>query len=305
MPRNDERDTDLHRLAEDIGALAHAVGAPCDPGIVNHTLDTFQRGFRGCPVELRTTTVKPGKTGTELSFRYVDPRGSHDPYQIAVDSGALRPSGRPVDLLLPELQRRFRIFGYGVDAGASTGLEKIWPLFDQPRALEEALTVTSLPPSVARSEPWLRRHRLTRVNIIAADYRHASTNLYFPSHRLFDSPDALRMMITELGFPAPTSEILRYDTRALITNVSYSWRTDSVERLCFYSVAHTVADLPGDAPLLRAAIAGAPAHVQKNMFIVGSTYGRDGGYTKLELDYTGTSVPLFQRWVEKQSARSP
>lgn len=301
MPRPDAHTTDLQRLAADIEAFAERLGAPCDRARVARTLDVFQRGFRHCPVELRTTTVKPGKRVAELSFRYVDPRGAHDPYQVAVDAGLLRPSGRPVDALVPELQRRFRIFGYGLDASAGHGMEKIWPLFDSPRPLDDALAVASLPASVARSAPWLRRHRLTRVCIIAADYRHESVNLYFPMQGLYRDAGELASVIDDLGFARPSPEALAQDLRAMIVNVSYVWGRDSVERICFYRVAEGAADVPGD-PVLRAAIEAAPGAAKGGRFILGSSYGKEGGYTKLELDYTGTSVPLFQRWVEKQSA---
>src|SRR5262245_22223784 len=137
MPRFDEHQTDLDRLGRDIGTFAERIGAPHDASVIARTLETFHVGFRSCPVELRTATGKPGKARPEVSFRYVDPYGSHDPYQLAVAAGALARVGRPVDDLVPELQRRFPIAGYGVDATATGGIEKIWPFLKHPHPLAE------------------------------------------------------------------------------------------------------------------------------------------------------------------------
>lgn len=297
-----EHDTDLERMARDIGAFARLVGAACEPEVVARTLDIFRLGFQRCPVELRTTTLKQGQQRVEVSFRYIDSRGSHDPYQLALDSGALRPRGRPVDALVPELRRRFPIFGHGVDATATFGLEKIWPFVDRPRPLEEALSLTSLPPSVARSEPWLRRHGLDHFSVVAADYRHESANLYFLLEPGPGAPERLGRMIADLGVAAPGPEVLAYNARAAIAGVTYSWRKDTVERLCLYVPEPVAEQVPvtGD-PLVRAVVSAAPTLARQRMFVVGSSFGPGGAYTKLEIDYTGTSVPLLQKWIDRHS----
>jgi hypothetical protein len=53
--------------------------------------------------------------------------------------------------------------------------------------------------------------------------------------------------------------------------------------------------LPDDPRLVQAART-APLRSHARNFVVGGTYGPRGSYVKLELDYTGTSVPLLERW---------
>lgn len=295
---DDPDGTDLTRLADDVRTFAELIGAPCDPAVVARTLETFAIGFRHCPIELRTTFKAGGPS--DLSFRYVDPKGTHDPWRLAVDAGVLSAGERPVDRLIPELQARFRIFGYGVDATAEYGLEKIWPFFDKAYPLEDAFAVTALPPSMARSEPWLRRHGLTHLSIIAADFRSATTNLYFliRDRSFYDQP-RLAQMIAELGFAVPDGAVLARNAGAPIINVTYSWRSDAVERLCFYVLAPTAGEVPVDQhPMMRRVVEQAPV-LGERMFVVGSAFYAGGAYTKLEIDYTGNAVPLLQRWVAR------
>jgi hypothetical protein len=295
-------ETDSSRLAADIGRFAALLGAPHEPAVVNRTLEIFSLGFRACPIELRTTSAKPGRGPSEVSFRYIDPRGSHDPHQIAVDSGVLQRCDRPVDHLVPELQRRFPIFGYGVDATAAEGLEKIWPFFDRSYPIEEALHIGSLPPSVASSEPWLRRHALSHFATIAADYRHASVNLYFTRDSRAGDSEQLARMLAEIGAAVPGADELAYYTRAEILGVTYSWQNPAVERVCFYVLAPSREHVRvPDDPTLHAAIDHAPVLGEQRMFVVGGSFGARGAYTKLEIDYTGTSVPLLQKWLTRHA----
>ncbi|MEZ4293448.1 MAG: aromatic prenyltransferase [Polyangiaceae bacterium] len=293
---------DLDRMSADLGTFARLVGAEIDEGVVARTLGAFEIGFRHQPVELRTTTVKSGKKRPDASFRYIDSRGTHDPFRIAVDTGALVPADRPVDRLVPELQEKFPIFGYGVDATAAYGLEKIWPFLDRPRPLEEASRLTSLPPSVARSEPWLRRHGLTHFCVIAADFRNASVNLYFLLDRASHGPDQASHILSDLGAPPPSPDALAHAASAPIVAVTYSYRRDTVERACLYVPEMDAGRIPsaGD-PVLRAAIEQTPTLADRRMFVVGHSVGPGGAYTKLEIDYTGTSVPLFQKWIDRHA----
>lgn len=299
----------LEHFARDIERTAELVGAPFDPAVIRQTLEIFAAGFGSCPVELRTTSPKPGSAHRELSFRYIDADGSHDPYQLALQAGVLGIGGRPVDRLIPELRERFPIFGYGVDASASAGFEKLWPFFDRPYPLEALAELSSLPESLARVAPWLQRHGFIHVATIAADFRHATTNLYFPHPAFAEAPQRLAALLSELGSEQPSAAELEYFSHAGIVGVTLSWASDVVERICCYvTVDREDALWLPDDPVLRAVAARTPIRTTERRFVVGATYGRRGAYTKLEIDYTGTSVPLMERWLarlDRKAASGP
>ncbi len=276
----------LARMEADIVETAKLVSAPYEAQTIRRTLEQFEWGFRNEPVEFRTSTKPVQQRG--VSYRFVDYRSGRDPFRHAVEVGALVPRGRPVDLLVPELTSKFPVIGFGVDADAKVGLEKIWPFLDHMLPIEVAMEIRSLPPAVRGVREYLHRHGLHHFNIVAADYHHETANLYFAMRNpfMYDA-DRIGRMIGELGFAVPDRQALEYNANAVFANMTFSWRSDTPERLCFYVPAPAPDLVPvGANPLLAELVEKAPMLEGPRAFIVGYTFGRQGSYIKLETDYS-------------------
>lgn len=289
--------TNLASLARDVAISADLVGVKYDPTQTNRVLETFTEGFSSAAIEFRTTTKPQAKRG--LSYRYVELDREHDPYAIAREAKLIVQGDRPVERLIPELQQAFQIEGYGVDAEASRGLEKIWPFLAFGYPLRRATELENMPRALASHVGYCESHGLTHFSIVSADYQHETANVYFMVRQPDTyTPAAIRRMITDLGFKAPSDEVLAYNARAVAINLTFAYASSDVERLCFYVPAPTASDVPvGASDVLRVVTQSFPFAAAQHSFIVGHTYSKSMDYIKLESDYTGTTLGCLQRCV--------
>jgi len=153
----------LEQLATDILGSAALAGAPANPALVRRVLDAFELGFSEAAVQLGTTSHTNGER--ELSFRYVALGESHfphrpnpagidpscvDPWLIARAQGVLVERGHAIERLLPALASRFRVGGWGVEAGAAWGIERLWPFLSASYPVAQALRLSELPTTMSR-----------------------------------------------------------------------------------------------------------------------------------------------------------
>lgn len=291
-----ETRTDLNRLVDDICASAELVGVPFDRDGVERVISAYPAGFGEGAIELRTTTKPVERRG--LSYRFVELDRPMSPYATALEAGLLPRTDRPVDRLLPELCERFEVMGWGVDAEASYGVEKLWPFFAKAYPMSEAYALDSLPPAIRANADFFERHGLTHFSIVAADFRHASANLYFmippPQARTVEQIDA---MLDDLGMPA-LREVVEYATGGVALNVTVSYDSPEIERLCLYVPAPDASAVPVQLdPLMAEVVERAPIVADHRSFIPGATFTRSGPYMKLEVDYTGTTLDALRRCV--------
>jgi Aromatic prenyltransferase Orf2 len=294
----------LEQLATDIVGSAALVGAPADPALVRRVLDAFRLGFSESAVEFRTTSRAEGER--ELSYRYValgeshfpgrpNPRGLDpscvDPWLIARAQGLLVERGHVIERLLPALTSRFRVGGWGVDAGAAYGVEKLWPFLAAAYPIERALRVAELPAAVAAHREYYARHALSHFSILALDYRHHTVNLYFMVRPGSLRVDQLGAMIADLGMSLPERAVLEYNTGCVAINLTFSYTSPTVERLCFYVPALDANAVPTrEHPIFARVVEEFPVAASQRMFVVGHTFARRSTYVKLEVDYSGTTL---------------
>lgn len=294
----------LEQLAADIVRSAAIVGAPADAALVRRVLDAFRLGFTQSAVELRTTSRAEAER--ELSYRYVALGDSHfpgrpnpsgldpscvDPWLIARAQGLLVEHGHAIERLLPALTSRFRVGGWGVDASAAYGIEKLWPFLAASYPIERTFTVSELPGAVAAHSDFYGRHGLSHCNILALDYRHQTVNLYFMVRPGSLRVDQASAMIADLGFALPPRAVLEQATASAAINLTFSYTAPTVERLCFYVPALDASGVPTrDYPIFARVVEEVPVAASRRMFVVGHTFSRRGAYVKLEVDYSGTTL---------------
>lgn len=194
--------------------------------------------------------------------------------------------------VVPELGERFEFMGYGVDFGAASGLEKIWPFLDRAYPTEKIASMESIPAAVGRALPWLSAHGLTHASIVAADYVHHTMNIYFPLMRREFTVDDLSNIVTSIGFPRPEGVMRGLLVAAKFANVTFDWRSADPLRVCFYlplmpQMQGIVAELPKPAQRIMEA---SPFLIEQPMYILGPTWGKAGSYLKIESDYQGRMV---------------
>ncbi len=288
---------DLARLRRDVVAAANLADVQHDESRIQRVLEVFSEGFGSAAVELRTTT-RPREERT-LSYRYIELGHPPDPSRMAVDAGLLQPGGRPVDRLIGELQGKLAIQGYGVDAEASYGLEKIWPFFTVNYPMDHVLELEELPDAFRDNPRYFDRYGLTHFSIVAADYRHETANLYFLVQKPGQyTPQTIASMIRDAGGEVPPPHVLDYIANMVAINVTCSWRSEEIERVCFYVPTVQPPFVPAwEHPLLARMVNETPIVAAHRAFIVGWAFGRTGSYTKLEIDYTGTTMEAFHRWT--------
>lgn len=285
----------LDRLQADLVRFADLCRVRSNEAAIRRVLEAYPSYFAESAVEFRTTTKALEKR--DVSFRYVELDRPHDPYALAVEKGLLGSATRPVDRLVPELGSAFEIQGWGVDASVQAGLEKIWPFFAKQYPMNRLHELKSLPSAVNEHRGYFEKHRLRHVGIVAADYRHETSNLYFMVTKPGTvTPEGVAAMIQDAGFKAPAAEELAYDAMTVAINLTFSYASARIERLCFYVPAPTIEHVPADVrETLGTAVDDAPVIAPQRAYIIGRTYTPNGSYTKLEVDWTGTILGALQR----------
>jgi 4-hydroxyphenylpyruvate 3-dimethylallyltransferase len=284
--------TTLAQLANDIGVSASLIGAPHSADTTRRVLEAFAGEFTSSAVEFRTTN-KPER---ELSYRYVNiEQADANPYAICRKTGLLATSIRPVDRLADEVQTSFELAGWGVDAGAQYGVEKLWPFLKYGYPIDRALSMSHLPPAVKDHGDYLRRHALNHFSILAIDYRHETANLYFVFPPGTHAPTGIAGMIRDAGFEVPTNDVLEYNAGSVAAALTFSYSSKQIERLCFYVPAPDASLIPASQrEAFSPVVNQMPCVAAQRLYIVGHTFARRP-YVKLELDYTGTTLACLQK----------
>jgi hypothetical protein len=290
--------TDLQRLYDDIEKTAEIAEVPCiDKDAIHNVLNVYKDFFAGSAISIRTSTKPKEKRG--LNVRYFEHEVLHDPFRIAVDAGLIEKNGHPVIALLPELQARFPMDGYGgygVDFGVEYGFEKIWSFFNGAQPIEEVYKIPCLPDSLKAYADYFAKYDLKGVRLFGLDYRNKSTNIYFFATDLNPlTMDTVTGMIQDLGFKLPSQELLEHCIRGVPIYFTFTWESPKVERLCFCT--HALQDqVPVHLdPLIARYVAEVPILSQHRLFIYNITLARDGNSIKIENDYTGTVGRQMQR----------
>ena len=286
-------ETNKENLHRDLAATAALIDVKFDGEKTSRILDVFEVGFTAQPVEMRTTTKPAEKRG--LSYRFVDFAGQYDdPLAVAIEAGMVDGSSRVATLAREAAQGE--LMGWGVDAEVSRGIEKIWPFLGKSRSLADVRThLPSIPDAVVKSIEPLLEHGMRQYSIVAADFEHETCNLYFPlQDRSSVTLSNFRSLAEALGLQVDAG-LLEYMTHGLFANFTYNWKSDEVQRFCVYVPAPTPADVPSLPEPIPSMVAKAPFASETRAFIMGPTLTRGEPYVKIETDWSGTIMGVFQQ----------
>jgi hypothetical protein len=285
--------TKVEQLYEDTLEAARLVEVPCNEALLNRVLQTYQEFFDTCPVAFRTTSHPPEKR--DLSFRYTAALDTpHDPYAMALAAGLYTETGHPIEAVLPELEKRFKGLRYGIDATVRYGFNKIWPYFAGPTPVEEILSLNTIPDSMKRYVPTLKKFGMELSGLLALDYLAKTINIYYLNvHPEAFPPEKIASMIADAGFKVPSREELELNAQTVVIYYTFSWDSPNVERLSF-GIPKTDATVPKHMhPVLKIVAEDIPMRTEQRQFAFCTTYGTRGDYLKIEADYFGTNGRVF------------
>ncbi|MGW2485736.1 aromatic prenyltransferase [Streptomyces sp. NPDC001606] len=128
-------------------------------------------------------------------------------------------------------------------------------------------------------------------------FGHRALNIYspvFPPGTLTSA--TVEDVISGLGFTLPDEEERERNTRAFHVYQPFSWNESGVRRLCF-PVRYTADEFPMHChPVLRQFVENAPFAADatgEREFVHYTTYGPNGGYRKVQSDYTANHRDTF------------
>jgi hypothetical protein len=300
MPENSPKfmhDTSLEQLVRDIEYTAELAEAPYNKDAVMSVLNVYKDFFTGSALSLVTNTRPRGKR--HLGVRYVEKSVPHDAYAMALENGLLQRQGHPIDDLIPEIQSKTQVIGYGVDLSAHRGLAKIWVFLKKPILMEDVLALSNIPDSVEQYATYFAKHDLRYVSLFALDYVSKSVNLYFMKRPGLLSPTSVSGMFKDIDFAVPEPAVFEHCVRAVTIYPTFTWDSNKLERICFGTVAPTPEMAPTHLdPLIARYVANVPFACPHHLFIYSITASPNGNFIKIENDYTGTMSLLMRDEAE-------
>jgi hypothetical protein len=286
--------TDLDQMYDDIVKAAEIAEVPYDKDAIWSVLNAYGDFFSGSAISFVTSTRPAPQRG--LSVRYVELGMPHDAYAIGLEQGLITRQEHSFDALLPEIQSKYTVLGYGVDLSAAHGLAKIWVFLRDLPPVEDLCATLAVPDSVKNHLDYYAQYGLKHVSLFAFDFRSRTINIYFMVKRpgLFP-PDKVAGMIGDLGFAVPTPEVLEHCSRAVTIYYTFRWDSPQIERACFGTITPDPSLIPTHwHPLLERYVAQVPCLSERRVFIYSITPARSGDYIKIENDYTGSMTELMR-----------
>lgn len=260
---------------------------------IRNVLDTFGAGFLTGSVQFKTTSRPAPRRG--LYFRQETMGQQQHALDIARDANLLPNLDRPVDQLLHQVYATCPLQGFGIDAEVKYGLAKIWHFLGEDVPIDQFYRLPAIPTSLVAHAPLFAEHQLRVIRVLGADYQHDSMNIYFPTrHPLHHTPQFVKSLISSQGFALPSAEMIERCTDALSVAMTFNWRSQRIERMCFYTRARGRAAVPAGDPVLTRFAQEAPTLGHAPFFIMGWSFGIADTYVKIEGDYSGDLAEAVQ-----------
>lgn len=276
----------------DLERAAEVAGIKADRQRLALAIAPFADRYCTQPVELRTTTQDSARR--EVSFRFVDESARGEVWSQV--RSWFEPVG-PHTNFMAAVHKAFDVRAEGIDADVRTGFRKSWAFLSAGHPIERFTRMDDAPPALAQIRETLARSGLTHMSIVGTDHFNGTCNLYPMLPPGSVSAEWVRELAQTLGFePLPQSWLERFGD-SIAGNITFSWSSGNVERMCFYRPALRVEELPDD-PLLQRFARECPCIAPRRAYIPSITYARTGHYRKLEVDYDGNIVGVLVRCAQ-------
>ncbi|PJE95972.1 prenyltransferase [Streptomyces carminius] len=281
--------SDAEEMYSAVTETARRLGVSCSRDTVWPVLSAYGEAFEhAMPLAFRMVTG--AHHAGDLDCRFVTYPKDRNPYPLALSEGLIPKTSHPVGALLPDIEERFPVDGYGIDFGVVGGFTKIYAGFtpDGLQELSKLIEVPAMPSSLAGNADFFVRHGLgDKVAFVAVDYLHRTVNVYFN-----DVPAAcfeagtIRSMLRENGLPEPSERMLGLGGRAFGLYVTLSWDSPAIERFCFGVTTTDLSSLPVPVePRLEKFARSVPYGGGERKFVYGVAATAEGEYYKLETHY--------------------
>jgi hypothetical protein len=281
--------TDLGRLMADLKSMSAIAEVPFDALKTRAVIDAYADLFQSAPVAMRTTT-KP-KERRDLSLRYLDMLRKHetDPLATALEKGFVKNDGHPIYAFYEETKERCGAFGFGVDLNVRSGFSKIWMAPYAGRAtLDMVADIPNLPQGAKNTRDHFARHGLDSFGLFGFDFVHRTTNLYFMIKHP-ETPRDYAKLLADVGLTPDMPAALEACRPAHVLYYSFSWDTETVQRVCFAIVCENRGQVPTHFdPLIAKCVADAEFMQGGEKCIYSIVWAPHGHYFKIDNDYSGT-----------------
>ncbi|WP_405791516.1 aromatic prenyltransferase [Streptomyces sp. NBC_01506] len=212
-------------------------------------LTTYEDALPRLVVAFRATTRGTG----DLDCRFTALPADVNPYAFAVSRGIAPPTDHPVGTLLADVQGKLPITAHGVDFSVVDGFKKTWtflPVNDLQK-LSKLADLPSMPPSLAANFDFYTRYGLDDKNsMIGIDYPSRTVNVYFlQAPAECREPRTVRAMLSELGLPDPSEQMLELAGRAVGIYTTLSWDSQKIERITFATMVPDMEAFPARVPV--------------------------------------------------------
>ncbi|MGH3378182.1 MAG: aromatic prenyltransferase [Actinoallomurus sp.] len=223
----------------------------------------------------------------ELDYSFVMLPKEADPYKLALSNGLIPATDHPVGALPADIDERCPVESYGADFGVVGGFKKTYSVFpvDDLQSVSKLAEIPSMPRSVADNADLFARYGLgDKVKMIGIDYLSRTMNLYFamlPPE--FRERESLLPMLSEMGLPEPSEQLLEFAQNAFSVYPTLSWDSSKIERICFAGITAGPVVLPAqiDPEVDQFARSAPYAYTGNRVLVHGNTLSPDGEYYKL------------------------
>jgi 6-linalyl-2-O,3-dimethylflaviolin/7-geranyloxy-5-hydroxy-2-methoxy-3-methylnaphthalene-1,4-dione synthase len=223
----------LDGLYSDIEEAAGLLDVTCPRDTVWPILTTYGEHLPQAEIAFRVAT----RSAKDLDARFLFPKGV-DPYAMGLSDGiTTAESEHPVGALYADIEKHLPTDRHGIDFGVVGGFKKTWTFFNLAalEKLSRIAEIPSMPRSLAENMSFYTRHGLDdKVSLIGIDYPNRTVNVYFlgaPAE--CREPETIRSMLSELGLPEPSEEMLKIAQRATGIYTTLSWDSGDVKRITF------------------------------------------------------------------------
>ncbi|MEO3765861.1 aromatic prenyltransferase [Streptomyces sp. B8F3] len=292
---------EIEELYSVIEESAGQLDVPCDRGKVMPILTAYESVVPVSAVAFRVETS--ARRGNDLSCRLTMIPPGVDTVDIATSNGLMPRTDHPIGTLSSDISERCPIDNYGVDFGVVGGFTKTFQFFppDDLQDIRKLVDIPTAPRALGENIDFFVRHGVDdQVALTGMDYQHKTFNVYLKTADGYLVPENIRAVLSDLGLPEPSEDLLRLGGQAGGFYVTFRWDTSEIQRISFSAMTPDPKSVTNKlAPKIDqlAKIAPSADAGAARMFICYVASSPDGEYYKL-LSFYRSQPEVVKLWGE-------